>query len=208
VGWLKGILTLLLKNFYSFTGSYGIAIILLTTLVRLILYPLTLSQTKSMAGLREIQPKMQELQAKFKDKPEEYQRKVMELYKEHNFNPFGGCLPMLLQLPIMFALFFVLKEFNFSGASFLWIKNLGGPDPTYILPILTGVTTYFQMKMTPTDPSQKAMMTIMPIFIGWISKSFPAGLALYWVVGNLLAIAQQWWINRSMAQAKERGKSK
>ncbi|HHW14665.1 MAG TPA: membrane protein insertase YidC [Firmicutes bacterium] len=194
-----------LQFLHSFTGNYGLAIIILTTLVQVVLYPLTASQMKSAADLKKIQPKLKEIQDKYKEKPEEMQRRVMELYREHKVNPFGGCLPLLLQLPIIWALFASLNHFPYRGTpAFLWIPSLAHPDP-WILPILSGVTTYFQMAMGPVDPSQKAMLWVMPLFMIWVTRSFPAGLALYWVVGNVVRIGQQYMMNRQLAQAEERG---
>ena len=189
------------------THSSGLAIILLTVGIRLLLYPLTLSQTKSMAVLKELQPKMQELQKKYKDKPQEYQKRVMELYKEHNVNPLGGCLPLLVQLPFLWALFWALNDFPEQLDPHFLIWNLSEPaaTPYYILPILAGLTTYFQMLLSMSDPNQKAMMAVMPVFIGWLSVSFPAGLVLYWTVSNVFSIGQQYLINQKMAAAKQGG---
>lgn len=194
-----------LQFLHSFTGNYGLAIIILTTLIQVVLYPLTASQMKSAADLKKIQPKLKEIQDKYKEKPEEMQRRVMELYREHKVNPFGGCLPLLLQLPIIWALFASLNHFPYRGTpAFLWVPSLAQPDP-WILPILSGVTTYFQMAMGPVDPSQKAMLWVMPLFMVWVTRSFPAGLALYWVVGNVVRIGQQYLMNRQLAKAEERG---
>ena len=205
MGVLKTALEWMLTFFYDLSGSYGIAIILLTLAIRLILAPLTFSQSKSMEAMKALQPEMQALQERYKDKPEEYQRKVMELYKEHNVNPLGGCLPMLVQLPFLWALFAVLREFEF-GTGFLWLTSLSAPDPLYILPILSAVTTYIQMMMTSADASQKSMMFIMPVFIGYISINFPAGLVIYWVVSNLFSMGQQYLIAKKMSP-QEGGKA-
>jgi YidC/Oxa1 family membrane protein insertase len=198
-------LSWLLTFFYNVSGSYGLAIILLTVTIRLVLAPLTLSQSKSMEAMKTLQPKMNALQQKYKDDPEEYQRRVMELYKEHNINPLSGCLPMLIQLPFLWALFAVLRNYDF-GTGFLWLTSLSEPDPLYILPVLSALTTYIQMMMTSADASQKSMMLIMPIFIGYISISFPAGLVLYWVVSNLFSMGQQYLIARRMSP-QEGGKA-
>ena len=205
MGYLEAGLSWLLKFFYNVSGSYGLAIILLTIAIRLILAPLTLSQSKSMEAMKTLQPKMNALQQKYKDDPEEYQRRVMELYKEHNINPLSGCLPMLIQLPFLWALFAVLRNYDF-GTGFLWLTSLSEPDPLYILPVLSALTTYIQMMMTSADASQKSMMLIMPIFIGYISISFPAGLVLYWVVSNLFSMGQQYLIARRMSP-QEGGKA-
>ncbi|NMB25952.1 MAG: membrane protein insertase YidC [Firmicutes bacterium] len=197
MGVLNTALEWLLRFFYDLSGSYGIAIILLTLAIRLLLAPLTFSQSKSMEAMKRMQPEMQALQERYKDKPEEYQRKVMELYKENKVNPLGGCLPMLVQLPFLWALFAVLRGFEF-GTGFLWLTSLSTPDPLYILPVLSALTTYFQMIMTSADASQKSMMYIMPAFIGYISINFPAGLVIYWVVSNLFSMGQQYVIAQRM----------
>lgn len=205
MGYLETGLRWLLMSFYSVSGSYGLAIILLTIAIRLVLAPLTLSQSKSMEAMKKLQPEMNALQQKYKDNPEEYQRRVLELYKEHKINPLSGCLPMLIQLPFLWALFSVLRNFDF-GTGFLWLASLSDPDPYYVLPVLSGLTTYTQMAMTSAEASQKSMMIIMPIFIGYISISFPAGLVLYWVVSNLFSMVQQYLIARKMSP-QEGGKA-
>lgn len=199
----------IIGNFLLFlteiTGNYGVAIILLTIAIRLLMYPLTLNQMKSAVKMRKLQPKLQALQERYKENPQEYQKRVMELWKEHGINPFSGCLPLLVQLPILYALFAVLRDFSFEGISpnfLFW--DLSVSDPYYVLPILAGVTTYFQAMMTMTDPSQRAMMMVMPVVITFISISFPAGLVLYWFTSNLFAIAQQFLITRSVAEGGQR----
>jgi len=207
IEFFEGILLQLLVFFADLTKSSGLAIILLTIFIRLVLYPLTLSQSKSLAAMRELQPKMEELQRKYKDKPQEYQRKLMELYQEHKINPLGGCLPVLVQLPFLWALFRVLQDFPLEQRQFL-LWDLAEKDPFYILPVLSGVTTYAQMRMTATgDPTQRAMLLIMPVFLMWISTQFDAGLVLYWVVSNLFSIGQQYLINKQLAAAKKGDKA-
>lgn len=207
IEFFEGILLQLLVFFADLTKSSGLAIILLTIFIRLVLYPLTLSQSKSLAAMRELQPKMEELQRKYKDKPQEYQRKLMELYQEHKINPLGGCLPVLVQLPFLWALFRVLQDFPLEQRQFL-LWDLAEKDPFYILPVLSGVTTYAQMRMTATgDPTQRAMLLIMPVFLMWISAQFDAGLVLYWVVSNLFSIGQQYLINKQLAAAKKGDKA-
>lgn len=209
IEFFQDIMLQMLVFFADLTKSSGLAIILLTVTIRLALYPLTLSQTKSLAVMRELQPKMQELQKKYKDKPQEYQQRVMELYREHKVNPLGGCLPVLIQLPFLWALFRVLQDFPLEQRQFL-IWDLAGPagEPLWILPLLSGLTTYGQMMLTATgDQSQKAMMLVMPVFLTWISIQFPAGLVLYWVVSNLFSIGQQYVINKQLAAAKKGDKA-
>jgi len=208
-------MTYLLNLCYSFTTllnlpNYGLAIIFLTILLKIGLYPLTLKQMRSMAIMQQLAPKVKEIQAKYKEKdPQKMQKKIMELYQEHNVNPLSGCLPLLIQLPILIALYRALLYFQYPDprhASFLWISNLSQVgDQLYILPVLAGVSTYFQSRMTMTsnDPTQRVMLITMPIFIAWICTTVPAGLALYWVVFNILGIIQQYFINKQTIGLKE-----
>jgi YidC/Oxa1 family membrane protein insertase len=207
-------MTWLLNWLYQFTGSvgvpnYGIAIILLTVIIKVVLYPLTNKQMKSMMAMQQLQPKVKEIQEKWKAKdPQKMQQMIMELYKQHNVNPAAGCLPLLVQMPILFALYRSLFNFpyiNEAHASFIWLQNLSARDPYYILPVLAGVTTFFQSKMTTmsNDPTQRMMLYTMPVFIAWIAGTVPAGLALYWVVFNVVGIIQQFFINKQMLVVKK-----
>lgn len=204
IAWLGQILNQILTFFAQVTGSYGVAIILLTLAIRGAMYPLTVKQVRSMAVMKELQPQMKQLQERYKDNPQEYQKRMMELYREKKVNPLGGCLPLLVQLPFLWALFGILREFpeDFPVSPIFLGMDLSIPDPYYILPILSGVTTYIQMNMTMTDPSQRAMMMIMPVVIAWISITFPAGLVLYWVTSNVFSIGQQYLIMRDSAAGK------
>jgi len=189
--------------------SYGIAIILLTVLIKMLLYPLTQKQMKSMVVMQKLQPKVKQIQDKWKNKdPKKMQQMIMDLYKENNANPMAGCLPLLIQLPILIALYRSLYAFPFineAHASFIWVQNLSGTDPYYILPLLAGITTFLQSKMTTsmTDPTQKTMLYMMPLIIVWISATVPAGLALYWVVFNVVGAIQQYFINKQTMPVKE-----
>ena len=144
-----------------------------------------------------IQPKLQELQKKYKNDKEKLNMAVMDLYKKYNVNPMAGCLPVLIQIPILISLFRALSQFTFEPlehATFLWVTNLSNPDPYYILPVLVGLATFLQSKLTTPSGAggQQAMMLyFMPLFIGWVSMKFPAGLCLYWVVFNTLGVIQQ-----------------
>lgn len=208
-GWLPAGIQALLVWFADVTGSAGVAIILLTLVIRFALYPLTKKQTQSMYAMRELQPKLQEIQKKYKDNPQEYQRRVMEAYREKGISPFSGCLPLLIQFPFLIALFTVLRTYDFEGVDphFL-IWTLTEPDKYYILPILSGVTTYFMSAMTATDPSQRMLLFIMPAFLTWISISFPAGLVLYWVVSNLFSIGQQYVLSKQLPMPERGAKAK
>ena len=155
---LSSVFRVVLEYFYDLSHNWGVAIILLTVAIRLLLFPLYRYQLKITMAMKEIQPKQKALQEKYKDKPQEYQKKLMELYKEHKANPMGGCLPLLVQMPIMIALFGVLRNFDFGKSPFLWLHSMSQPDPLFILPILSAVTTWYQMKQTTTDQSQQTML--------------------------------------------------
>lgn len=188
--------------------NYGLAIILMTILIKLALFPLTQKQLKSMRAMQELQPKIKYLQDKYKQDPQTMQMKVMELYKAHGVSPFGGCLPLLIQMPIFIAFYQSLLHFDFkvaAHASFLWIPNIGNSDPYYILAILAAATTFLQQRVSmvnANDPTQKTMLYIMPLFMAWIAATMPAGLPLYWVMFNILGILQQLYVNWGSKRAK------
>ncbi|MGD0281021.1 MAG: membrane protein insertase YidC [Dissulfurispiraceae bacterium] len=192
----------ILKLFFKVSHNYGVAIIILTTCVRIPFIPLVSKGQQSMKKLQEIQPRMAEIREKYKKEPERMQKEVMELYKKHKVNPMGGCLPMVLQIPVFFALYKVLLiSIELRGAPFmLWIHDLSSKDPSYVLPIVMGITMVIQQKMTPSsmDPMQQKMMMIMPVVFTFMFLSFPAGLVLYWLVNNLLSIGQQFYTNRKL----------
>jgi len=190
-----------LKFFYAVGGqNYGLAIIWLTIAVNLALYPLTLSSIQQMAAMQRIQPRMQELQSKYKEEPKKLQQEMMDLYKSEGVNPLGGCLPVLLKIPFFLALFFALQSKEFialvgHSASFLWISDISKADPTYFMALLIGISTWLSQKSMPTAPGQsQVMLWMMPIFITFISAPFPAGVQLYWVVSNLMGWSQQAYI--------------
>ncbi|MBI5056456.1 MAG: membrane protein insertase YidC [Nitrospirae bacterium] len=189
-----------LKFFYSFLGNYGWAIILITIVVRIPFIPLLNKSQQSMKKMQTIQPMMNEIKEKYKKDPQKMQQETMALYKKHKVNPVGGCLPMLLQIPVFIALYNVLnKAIELRGAPFaLWITDLAVKDPYYILPVTMGVTMVIQQKMTPTamDPTQAKMMMFMPVIFTFMFLSFPSGLVLYWLVNNVLGIAQQYYANK------------
>lgn len=215
-------MTALLKWLYSLTAvigipSYGIAIILLTILIKSIIYPLTWKQMASMRKTVDLQPKLQAIQKKYKDDPQTMNAKVMELYKENNVNPAGGCLPLVIQLPIFWALYSTLFHFNNyisdpSQTHFLWF-NLTQKDPYYILAVLAAATSFFQTKVTSPSTAmsgndaaastQKTMLYVMPFFMGYITTTVPSGLGLYWVVMNIVSVLQQLYINRKLDKQKE-----
>lgn len=195
--WLAIPIHWLLMFYQSFVGNWGLAIILITLTVRGGLYPLTKKQYTSMAKMRNLQPKLADLKERFGDDRQKMGQAMMELYKKEKVNPMGGCLPILLQMPIFIALYWVLLEsFELRHAPFmLWINDLSVQDPYYILPLLMGVSMYIMQKMQPIaptmDPMQVKMMQWMPVIFTVFFLWFPAGLVLYWLVGNIVAIIQQ-----------------
>ena len=203
----------LLKFLYGYTGNYGIAIILVTVLQKIAFHPLTLKSLKSMQAMQAIQPKLQAIQERYKNNPQKKQEEMMALYKKHGVNPMGGCLPMLLQIPIFVALYNALSSsVEMWQAGFLWIRDLTRPDSLFtltvwggynfsanVLALLMGVSMWVQQKMSPPagDPRQAQMMLwMMPILFTFMFWSFPSGLVLYWLVNNILQIGQQWLITR------------
>ncbi len=184
------------------------AIILLTILIKILFFPLTYSSTKSMTKMADLQPKIKALKAKYKkaktdiDQRRQMNEEMMKLYKEHGINPAGGCLPLLIQLPVFWGIFRMLVvavEFR-HAPFFLWITDLSAKDPYYITPILMGITQYISQKMTPTsaDPSQAKMMLVMPFVMTIFFINFQSGLVLYWLTTNVLQIGQQALMNKMM----------
>jgi YidC/Oxa1 family membrane protein insertase len=208
-GWLTIIavpLFWLLSLFYQWVGNWGVAIILLTVVIKLIFYPLSEASYRSMAKMRVLAPKMQRLKEQYGDDRQRMQQAMMEMYKTEKINPLGGCLPIVVQIPVFIALYWVLlASVELRHAPFmLWIQDLSRPDPWFILPILMGATMIIQTRLNPEppDPIQAKVMKIMPIAFSVFFFFFPAGLVLYWLVNNILSIAQQWHINRVLERAK------
>jgi YidC/Oxa1 family membrane protein insertase len=207
----------LLVWLFHATGNFGVAIICLTLIVRAIMYPIADKQFRSMASMRKVQPKMKAIQERFKDDKQRQQQEILKLYQAEKINPAAGCLPILLQIPVFYALYKVLlvsvemRHQPFVG----WIKDLSAPDPLTplnlfgllawhppsfiaigVLPILLGVTMWLQFKLNPQqmDPIQQQMFAIMPWVMVFIMAPFASGLQLYWVTNNVLSIGQQWWL--------------
>jgi YidC/Oxa1 family membrane protein insertase len=184
----------------TYTGNYGLDIIILAIVLKIIFTPLTHKSQQSMKEMQKLQPEVKKLQQKYKEDKQALNRETMELYKRRKVNPFGGCLPMLLQLPVFYALYGAfLNAIELRHSPFiLWIRDLADKDPAYITPLLMGATMYFQQKMTTVsaDPSQAKMMTFMPLIFIFIFLNFPSGLVLYWLVTNVLTIVHQMYINR------------
>ena len=199
---LAGPLLDLLRMIYGYVGNYGVAIIILTIIVRIVLFPLTYKGMKSMKRMQQLSPRMKKLQAKYKNNKEKLNKEMMGLYRKNRVNPLGGCLPMLLQLPVFFALYSSLSSaVELRHAPFiLWISDLSQPDGLGITPLLMGASMYFQQKLTPQTamiaPTQAKVMQMLPFIFTIFTFTFPSGLTLYWVTSNILSIAQQQIINR------------
>lgn len=219
----------------EYVSAYAIAIILTTIIFKLVLLPLGIKQSRSMKKMQEIQPKIKEIQEKYKNDPQKLQAKTMELYKEHNANPFSSCLPLLIQMPILIGMFRVLRQpapifeageliskgyvfqdpnfYETINKSFLWVSNLKDADPLlWGLPLLAALTTFLQSKIMSASTAgtdnkamqtQKTMNMIFPVMIFFMSRTFPAGLTLYWVVGNIFTIVQQLITNKTFSKVKE-----
>ncbi|MDO9079815.1 MAG: membrane protein insertase YidC, partial [Desulfuromonadales bacterium] len=189
-----------LKFFYDYVGNYGWAIILLTVLIKIIFWPLTDKSYKSMKAMQTLQPEMTKLREKHKNDRDTLNKEIMTLYKEHRVNPLGGCLPMLVQIPVFFALYQVLMNMiELRHAPFIfWLTDLSVKDPYYITPLVMGATMFIQQKLTPSqlDPIQQKIFLAMPIVFTFLFLNFPSGLVVYWLVNNVLTIAQQLSVNR------------
>lgn len=189
----------LLRFFYRFCHNYGLAIILLTLMVRLLFYPLSVQSSKSMKEMQKLQPRIAELKEKYGDDRERFQREQMALFKTHKVNPFGGCLPILVQIPVFIALYAVLGNSIelFQSPFFGWIHDLSAKDPLYVFPILMGISMVIQQKITPAvgmDPAQQKMMMVMPLVFSFMMLSLPSGLTVYMFISTLLGILQQYII--------------
>ncbi len=193
-----------LKNL---VGNWGLAIILLTLTVKLLFFKLSETSYKSMARMRKLTPRLKALKERYGDDRQRMNQAMMDLYKEEKVNPMGGCLPMVVQIPIFIALYWsLLENVELRQATFLWIKDLSAMDPYYILPILMGASMLIQQKLNPapTDPMQAKVMMVLPLVFSVFFAFFPAGLVLYWVVNNVLSIAQQWIITRRIESGEEK----
>ncbi len=217
-GFIAEILLKGMKFIHKAVPNWGVTIIIMTLIVKIIFFPLTYSSTRSMARMQELQPKIKALRAKYKKAKQDIAQRrkmneeMMRLYKEHGINPAGGCLPMLIQLPVFWGFFRLLMiAIEFRHSPFvLWIKDLSVKDPYYVTPILMGVTQYISQKMTPTsaDPTQARMMLIMPVIMTILFMNFQSGLVLYWLTNNILQIGQQAIINRISKKKKREAHGK
>jgi len=208
-GWLTVIaapLFWVLKVFHGWMGNWGLAIILLTVMIKLIFFPLSAASYRSMAKMKLVTPRLVKLREQYGEDKAKMNQAMMELYKTEKINPLGGCLPILVQIPVFIALYWVLFEsVELRHAPFyLWIKDLSAPDPWYVLPTLMMISMIIQTKMNPTppDPVQAKVMMVMPLVFGVMFYFFPSGLVLYWFVNNILSMAQQWQITRMIGGEK------
>ncbi len=199
-----------LQFFYNFVGNWGIAIILLTICIKALFWPLTQKSYKSMEQMKRIAPLMEEVKKKHAGSKEDMSREMMQLYKTYNVNPMSGCLPIVIQLPVFIALYQALLNANslrhaefityLPFTNILWLSDLSVQDPLYITPLLMGATMFLQQWLSPAvgDPTQRKIMLLMPVIFTFMFLSFPSGLVLYWLVNNILSIAQQWWTLRKV----------
>jgi YidC/Oxa1 family membrane protein insertase len=194
-------LFVLLKWLHGIIGNWGWSIIVMTIMIKGAFYPLNAAAARSMAKMKIIAPKMKALQEQYANDKQQLQIRMMEMYKTEKINPLGGCLPILVQIPVFIALYWVLlSAVELRQAPWiLWIHDLSAPDPYFVLPVIYAITAYLQVKLSPTpisDPVQAKVMQIMPIAFSVLFIFFPSGLVLYWLVNNVLQIAQQWHMNR------------
>lgn len=206
---LQGFVADCLEGLFNMTQalgfpSYAIAIFVIAIIIRLILMPLNINQLRSTVAMQQIQPQVQELQQRYASNPELMQQKLMQLYQDYNINPLAGCLPMLIQFPIMIALYNGLRQFvplHQEFYKFLWIPDLGETDSTYIMVVLVAASTFLQSYIItgkPTQPMQKYMLFAMPLMMGWMAASFPSFLCIYWLGVTIVGIVQQLAINKPM----------
>jgi YidC/Oxa1 family membrane protein insertase len=192
-------LLVILKFLYGYVHNYGVAIIVLTALIKLLFWPLGNKSYRSMKEMQKLQPKLVALREKFKDDKARLGQETMALYKAHHVNPFGGCLPMVIQIPVFFGLYkTLLYAIELRQAPFFgWIQDLSAQDPYYITPLIMGATMFLQQKMSPPmgDPMQAKLMLWMPVIFTFLFLNFPAGLVVYWLFNNIFSIGQQYYIN-------------
>jgi len=195
----------LLSQVHKLVGNWGLAIIMVTLIIKAIFYPLAQTSGRSMARMRNIAPRVKALQERYKDNREDLGKQMMELYKREKVNPLGGCLPMLVQIPVFMGFYWVLLEsVEMRQAPFmLWIQDLSSKDPFYILPIIMAGAMFLQYRLQPkpADELQAKLFMILPLVMSVTFAFFPSGLVLYWVTNTLLSIAQQWNINRRISAA-------
>lgn len=201
----------LLKTINSVVQNWGWSIVIITILIKLLFYKLSATSYRSMGNMRKLQPKMESLKARYGDDKQGYSKAIMELYKKEKVNPLGGCLPILIQIPVFIALYYVLLgSVELRQAPFIgWITDLSAKDPYYVLPVLMGISMFIQQKLNPApaDPMQAKVFMFMPVIFTVLFLNFPSGLVLYWLVNNILSIIQQWYITRKMVARPAHGVS-
>jgi YidC/Oxa1 family membrane protein insertase len=199
--WLAIPFLYLMQFLYKYVGNYGIAIIIITVLTKILFWPLGNKSYRSMKEMQKVQPKLAEIKERYKDDKQKMNAAVMELYKTHKINPLGGCLPMIIQIPVFIAFYQLLSyAIELRHAPFFWwIQDLSAKDPYYITPIIMGATMLIQQKMSPPmgDPMQQKMMLLMPVVFTFLFINFPSGLVIYWLFNNILSIGQQYYINKA-----------
>ena len=203
---------LVLSWLHGIFGNWGWAIVGLTALIRMVLYPLTYKGMMSMQKMKALAPKLKELKEKYKKDPQKLNAMTMDMYKKHGANPLGGCLPMLLQIPVFYAIYrLLLNSVELQGAPWmLWVNDLSRMDPYYILPLLMGASMFLQQHLTPTnftDPMQEKVMKYLPVIFTFFFVTFPSGLVLYWFVNNLFSIAQQFVVNQQFSNLQDAQKA-
>ncbi|WP_435873797.1 YidC/Oxa1 family membrane protein insertase [Polycladomyces subterraneus] len=189
-------LTVLMDSVKGVLGNYGWAILVLTVLIRLLILPLTIKQMKSSQAMQKLQPEINRLREKYKDNPQKMQEETVKLFQKHNVNPMAGCMPLLIQLPILIAFYqSIMYNTHIRNSDFLWM-HLGSADPYYVLPVLAGVTTYLQSILMGmgNNPQARVFLFVMPVMIFVLALSFPSALALYWVYSNLFTMVQYYFI--------------
>jgi YidC/Oxa1 family membrane protein insertase len=207
-----GILTILaepvfwlLNNIHDYVQNWGWSIIFVTLIIKLIFYKLSQAAYRSMANMRKFQPKIAQIRERYGNDKQRMSQAMMDLYKKEKINPLGGCLPMLVQIPVFIALYWVLLEsVELRQAPFiLWIEDLSARDPYYVLPLIMGASMFIQQKLNPApmDPMQQKILMFLPVIFTAFFMVFPAGLVLYWVANNILSIAQQWYITRGIERS-------
>ena len=202
--WLADLLSAGITAFHAWTGNYGLAIILLTVFVRVVLLPLTWSGARSMAHMQALGPEIEELRKRYKNDPQKLNQAQVELWRQHKVNPLSGCLSVIVEFPIVIALFQVLRDYQYTGAAgFLWVPNLSLPDPLHILPVLAAAATYWQARIsTPPSTGGNETMTLVSLAMGpammlYFTWKYSAGLGLYWTVSTILRAMQQYLIPRA-----------
>jgi YidC/Oxa1 family membrane protein insertase len=192
----------LLTKIHSFVGNWGFSIIFVTLIIKLLFYKLSEAAYRSMANLRKFQPKIQALRERYGNDRQKMSQAMMDIYKKEKINPLGGCLPMLVQIPVFISLYWVLLEsVELRQAPFiLWLDDLSSKDPFYVLPVIMGISMWVQQRLNPApmDPVQQKVLMALPFVFTAFFAFFPSGLVLYWVVNNILSIAQQWYITRKI----------